>query len=65
MFSRILTISVIFLLLSQAYVMAAVIRSSSNSTSCGDGDTRCCKEVRKIQERRKTPMLTYIAKGFV
>ncbi|KAG1817659.1 uncharacterized protein BJ212DRAFT_1349959 [Suillus subaureus] len=44
MFARILTISVIFLLISQAYVMAAVIRSSSNSTSCGDGEARCCKE---------------------
>lgn len=50
MFARIFTISVIFLLLSRAYVMAAVIRSSSNSTSCGDGDTRCCEEVRKIQD---------------
>lgn len=44
MFARIFTISVIFLLLFQVYVMAAVIRSSSNSTSCGDGETRCCEE---------------------
>ncbi|KAG1772849.1 hypothetical protein EV702DRAFT_1132665 [Suillus placidus] len=44
MFVRIFTISVIFLLLSQANVMAAVIMTSSNSTSCGNGQARCCKE---------------------
>ncbi|KAG1741289.1 hypothetical protein EDB19DRAFT_718900 [Suillus lakei] len=44
MFARNFTISVIFLLLSQVYVMAAVIMTSSNSTSCGDGEARCCME---------------------
>ncbi|KAG2141425.1 uncharacterized protein EDB93DRAFT_635100 [Suillus bovinus] len=49
MFVRFFTIFVIFLLFSKAYVMAAVMTAvqnttSSNSTSCGDGERRCCME---------------------
>ncbi|KAG2120002.1 hypothetical protein BD769DRAFT_1481626 [Suillus cothurnatus] len=44
MFVRIFTLFLTFLFLCQAHVMATAIMTSSNSTSCGDGQTRCCKE---------------------
>lgn len=58
MYVRIFTISVIFLLLCQVYAMVVDV-------SCGDGQLRCCMEVRRIHERRKRPVLTCVAKGFV
>ncbi|KAG1897531.1 uncharacterized protein F5891DRAFT_520924 [Suillus fuscotomentosus] len=48
MFVRIFTISVIALLLLQDYVIAsviaAVVRTSASSYSCGSGSLACCME---------------------
>jgi hypothetical protein len=55
MLVRISTVSAIFLLLSQASVMASPV--STESTECsGNGVARCCAEVSKINGARNHPL---------
>ncbi|KAG1845258.1 hypothetical protein C8R48DRAFT_734827 [Suillus tomentosus] len=74
MLARIFTISVIALLLFQDYVIAsviaAVVRTSASSYSCGSGSLACCMEVRENYKRRYIPVLNgaaccYTVQGLV